>query len=454
MLSKCLALGFACICAASAQNVRIDWVGQACFYIRAEAGPLVVVDPPAASIGYTLPTTAADVVTISHNHGDHNNSAGVRGTFTLVDGRTASARTETAAAGMTFVQIPGFHDNANGALRGPNTIMRWTQGGLRFAHLGDYGQDAFTDAQLADLQDLDVMMIPAGGTLTIDGQQVAKIIDQLKPRVTILMHFRTAFGGPAQLAAHPAVVTPFPAIRYKPSSVLVSRATLPASSEVWVMEPAADAVVTPAAGFTAGMPVAPGGIASIFGGFTGSSTGQYQALPLPRKIGETEIFLGTAAVPLFYVSPTQVNFQVPGSQPAGQDVVEVRVGGQRVTRGVLTTIPRAPGLFLATDQEGRIARVRRGDYLTLYGSGQGVVSPGIADGVAPGAETLSTTSVLPIVRLGTRQLSPSYSGLAPGYPGLWQINVQVPADMPIGQTDATVGFDANLPANPLKITVE
>ena len=78
--------------AASAQSVKITWVGQACFYIQTEGGPTVVVDPPAANVGYTLPTMPADVVTVSHNHSDHNFSAGVRGTFTLVDGRPATSR--------------------------------------------------------------------------------------------------------------------------------------------------------------------------------------------------------------------------------------------------------------------------------------------------------------------------------------------------------------------------
>ena len=53
-----------------------------------------------------------------------------------------------------------FHDNTNGSARGPNTITRWTQGGLRFAHFGDFGQDSITDAQLADLADIDVAFMP------------------------------------------------------------------------------------------------------------------------------------------------------------------------------------------------------------------------------------------------------------------------------------------------------
>src|SRR4051812_21634613 len=93
------------VTAASAQNVRITWVGQACFYIQTEGGPTVVVDPPAASVGYALPETAADVVAVSHSHTDHNNFAAVRGTFTRVDGTATTGRTEVPAAGMQFIQV-------------------------------------------------------------------------------------------------------------------------------------------------------------------------------------------------------------------------------------------------------------------------------------------------------------------------------------------------------------
>src|SRR5438034_10767064 len=94
----CLSLIVLSAGAACAQNVKITFVGQACFYLQTEGGPTLAVDPPAASQGYPLPATAADAVTISHNHPDHNNSAGVRGSPVLVDGRPTTARTEMTAA--------------------------------------------------------------------------------------------------------------------------------------------------------------------------------------------------------------------------------------------------------------------------------------------------------------------------------------------------------------------
>jgi uncharacterized protein (TIGR03437 family) len=443
--------------AASAQNVRITWIGQACFYVQTEEGPIVVVDPPAANIGYTLPATPADAVTVSHNHGDHNFVAGVRGTPTLVDGRPTTQRTQMTAAGLPFVLIPGFHDNANGTLRGNNTIVQWTQGGLRFAHFGDYGQDALTEAQAADLRDIDIMMVPGGGGPTADGAAIARIIDQLKPRVAILMHYRTGVGGPAQLAGHPAVATPFPMVQYKPASVTVSKSVMPLNSEVWVMEPVAEAAVVPAAGFTGGAPVAPAAIASVFGDFSGSATASYSSLPLPRQLGQTQIFIGNQAVPLFHVSPGQINFQVPAVQAPGQETLEVRIGspfGQRVVRAVLTTVASSPALFVAVDQAGRINRVKRGEFLTIYATGQGLVTPAVAEGIPPSANPTSVTPGLPGVLVGTIPARVTFSGMAPGFPGLWQINAQVAADAPTGETDLTAWFSPNLVSNALKVTVE
>ena len=85
---------------AQSPNLNITWVGQSCFVLRTDGGPTVVTDPPVASVGYTLPALNADAVTITHNHTDHNNAAGVGGKFTLVDGRPVTARQEMTAAGL------------------------------------------------------------------------------------------------------------------------------------------------------------------------------------------------------------------------------------------------------------------------------------------------------------------------------------------------------------------
>jgi uncharacterized protein (TIGR03437 family) len=413
-----------------AQNVRITWVGQACYFIQAEeGGPIVVTDPPAANVGYTLPSTQVQVVTVSHNHTDHNNVAGLRGGPTVVDGVPVTARQEMTAAGLQFVLIPGFHDNTNGSARGRNTIIRWTQGGLRFAHFGDFGQDALTSAQLAELTDIDIAFIPGGGFFTPAASQMSEVIRQFRPRVAIMMHFRTALGGPAQLANFQGVAEPFPDVRYKPSAMLVSRATMPAESEVWIMEPDAEAAGVNGATFLRGMPVASGSIVSLFGSFNGAIPAAAQTRPFPRQLSNVEVQIGNTMAPLWYVSPAQVNLLVP-SALTGAQVFEVRVGGQRVARGSLSILSSAPGLFFAVNQNGTINTpgnpTRRGQTIALFGTGQGPVSPPVEDGGAASAETLSRTPRLPDVYISGIRSEVTFSGLAPGLPGIWQIHAIVP----------------------------
>jgi uncharacterized protein (TIGR03437 family) len=251
------------------------------------------------------------------------------------------------------------------------------------------------------------------------------------------------------------VASAFPDVRFKPASVTLTRASVPTATEVWLMEPAADASVTNAAGLIGGAPVAPGSLATLWGPFTGSATVAFQSVPLGRKLGETEVFLGTDALPLLYVSPTQINFQIPARTTPGQYLLEVRVGGTRVTRGTVTVVDRSPGLFVAVDDSGRINQARRNGFITIYGSGQGVVTNSPADGAVAGSSPLSRGNGDPVVLVGGRRTIVTYSGLAPGFVGLWQINAQVAADTQIlPNQDLVVMFDTNLPSNPLKVSVE
>ncbi len=297
-------------------------------------------------------------------------------------------------------------------------MMVWTLGGLKFAHLGDLGQDQLTPAQLADLNGVDVLFIPAGGFFTVTPQRAAAYVNELKPRVAILMHYKTALGGPAQIAGLPDAAAPFSPLVYKPATVIVNRATMPAATEVWVMQPDSNAAAANAASFAAGSPVAPGSVVSIFGNFTGSQTAAAGAYPLPRKLGDTDVLIDGKAAPLYYVSPGQVNLQLPAAQTVGQALAEIRVGGQVTARAPVTVLANAAGIFGAVNQDGKVnsatASARRGEVLHIFATGLGAVTPAVDDGAAAGSQTLSNGVVAPNVFLGGRQLSLLFSGLGAG----------------------------------------
>ena len=90
---------------------------------------------------------------------------------------------------FTITQIPSWHDDQHGALRGPNTIHLIEGGGFRTAHLGDLGCE-LDDTQKDALQNLDILMIPVGGFFTIDANLAATIAKELNPKCIIPMHYR------------------------------------------------------------------------------------------------------------------------------------------------------------------------------------------------------------------------------------------------------------------------
>jgi uncharacterized protein (TIGR03437 family) len=121
----------------------------------------------------------------------------------------------------------------------------------------------------------------------------------------------------------------------------------------------------------------------------------------------------------------------------------------------LTVIPSAPGLFVAANVDGKVNSAsnpaKRGGALTIYGTGQGAVAPTVDDGAAAGA-AVSSSVVAPIVYLAGKQMPVQFSGLAPGFAGLWQINVPLGTDAPTG-TDMELTVVNGATSNRLLVSV-
>src|SRR3989338_6887046 len=174
----------------------ITWFGQSCFRLQGDSSTLVT-DPYDQSLGLRLPRLTADIVTVSHDHHDHNNVAAVKG----VDGSPRSAGEagnapftitmpgEYEVKGTFVYGIPAFHDNKQGAERGPNIIYRIEMDGITLAHLGDLGHP-LTNGEIEKLEGVDILMIPVVGFYTIDAKQATEIISQLEPRLIIPMHYQ------------------------------------------------------------------------------------------------------------------------------------------------------------------------------------------------------------------------------------------------------------------------
>jgi len=167
--------------------MKIKWLAHASFLITSDAGIKIITDPyeTGGGLSYGEIKESADIVTVSHDHADHNNVSAVRGNPEVVKG--AGTR---KVKGIEFKGIPCCHDEAGGKLRGDNTIFCFDVDNIRVCHLGDLGHLP-SDKQVTEIGKIDILLTPVGGYFTIDAKAATQVSEQLKPKVIIPMHFKT-----------------------------------------------------------------------------------------------------------------------------------------------------------------------------------------------------------------------------------------------------------------------
>ncbi len=165
--------------------MQITYYGHSCFLLTAKNGVKLLTDPCDHSTGYDLHDIAADILTISHAHFDHNYIQAAAGTPVVIQTRGAHE-----VKGIRIYGYPTWHDEVKGAKRGSNLVFLIEMDGLRVCHLGDLGEMP-DEAFYHWLGRVDVLFAPVGGTFTLDAEQATAIMDRLHPRITIPMHYRT-----------------------------------------------------------------------------------------------------------------------------------------------------------------------------------------------------------------------------------------------------------------------
>jgi uncharacterized protein (TIGR03437 family) len=204
--------------------------------------------------------------------------------------------------------------------------------------------------------------------------------------------------------------------------------------------------------YASGQPVSPGSIASIFGSGLAASLAQADSIPLSATLEDVSVTMNGVAAPIFFVSPGQINVQVPwnvltdGSDSGSISVVITR--GQTssnaqtvqiapVSPSIFTVVSDGVGNAIAINPDGTIAApvgsitglishpAHAGDPLVILATGLGAVSPNVANG-ANSIDQLRNTVLTPAVLIGGTPTPLLFSGLSPGYTGVNQINVTVP----------------------------
>ena len=190
------------------------------------------------------------------------------------------------------------------------------------------------------------------------------------------------------------------------------------------------------ASFSKDATFAVGAIVTIFGQNLATATVSAQSLPLPTALGSAQVLVNESPAPLFYVSPTQINFQMPVTTSGSAQVVVVtsQLRGNVVT---VTLVNGTPGIFTSDssgsgqgavlNQDASLNTAQNpaaaGTVISIYATGLGPTDPPIIAGQAPAAQ--SPTLIKPVVLIGGVAADVLFSGLAPGFVGLYQINARI-----------------------------
>lgn len=170
--------------------MKLKWLGHSCFEITLYNGKVIVTDPYDETVGYPPLNVRADLVLSSHGHFDHNCFDAVSGDFEIINQPGGYER-----FGAKITGVHSFHDEVRGAKRGENMLFAIEADGVKLVHLGDLGHQPDTDDQKALLADVDVLLIPIGGTFTITTPEAVRLIEDYKPAAAIAMHYRNRYCG-------------------------------------------------------------------------------------------------------------------------------------------------------------------------------------------------------------------------------------------------------------------
>lgn len=209
--------------------MQITWYGHSCFRLRSRKGS-VITDPYGGGMGYSIPRLRADIVTVSHDHPHHANVKAIKGKPKIISGPG-----EYEIKGIFVIGIPVSENTRKNGQGGGNTIYVFDFDGITVCHLGDLRRVP-TQAQVEELSDVDVLLIPVGGGTSIGAAKASDVISLLEPKIVIPMHYRTE--GLKGLKLEP--VDPFlkemGAKDVEPQNVLkVTKGSLPTEAQVVIM---------------------------------------------------------------------------------------------------------------------------------------------------------------------------------------------------------------------------
>ncbi len=168
--------------------MQITYLGHSAFKLKGKKGSVVM--DPFGHVGFTMPKQSADIVTVSHQHPDHNLVNDVSGTARRARPFLVTQQGEYEVGGISVFGVGTYHDDVQGAERGSNLVFTVLLDDIRICHLGDLGHELTSD-QLEAIGSVDILLCPVGGHFTIDPSVAVKVIRSLEPAIVIPMHYKT-----------------------------------------------------------------------------------------------------------------------------------------------------------------------------------------------------------------------------------------------------------------------
>ena len=217
--------------------MEINYLGHSCFRLKGERG-VVIMDPFDENTGLPMGKPVADMVTISHDHGDHNAAQRVK-TATGEQPMIINYPGEYESCGISVFGVEAWHDDQEGALRGPDIIYTVLMDGVSVCHLGDLGQKELTQEQIGRIGEVDVLLCPVGGHYTLDAKAAVRVMNQLEPKYFIPMHFKTPMHNVDTFAEVAPIESFFNEYGIAPQPVKkleVNKQRLPEETEIVVLE--------------------------------------------------------------------------------------------------------------------------------------------------------------------------------------------------------------------------
>jgi len=247
--------------------MRIKWLGHACVLITSDAGIRIITDPyvpgyhsaPKGTLAYSDIDESADIVAVTHEHGDHNNVAAVRGNPEIVRGSEIRETGVVKVKGIDFKAIPCKHDGVGGGVLGENNILCFEVDGLRICHSGDLGH-RLSDEQVAEVGEIDILLLCVGQLVpvgepqftvdavgrrvrfwnqyTINADIANQLYNQLAPKVIMPIHYSNDKCSFKLVGVDEFIKGKKNVIKMDTSEVEFTRERLPTDTQIIVVPPA------------------------------------------------------------------------------------------------------------------------------------------------------------------------------------------------------------------------